>query len=299
MSRHLLTIALLATAACTNESESTPDTRSRDSAGPVRDLAAFDMRSDLLVRDGAMGLDATIACGTLPIVKHPCPWPSGTICPVNQFCLDFRDCVKLTCNQTPDCTVAPEVSFHLYATGPLGQALPSKISGTVKNSTSTSFLVSSSDATAHVAHSLPADMQLPVKDGDQLTLELCPHGPPINLRHSIRAFNQNGELLFAGAAGIDATKPSCSSTTGLQITREDRGCTANPPSPPYAEGPFVSFALRFQADTTVSLAQRARGIVTFQSHPLAVANFISFHPIEWAATDIYGAIEYYALVRKN
>ncbi len=253
------------------------------SAGDARDRAAE--------RGAELGPDG--------IRKNPCPYPSGaSLCPAGQYCLDYKRCATLGASQVADCTGAPETERSIGASTEQVGFLPATLKGQVANKTSTSFSVSSGDKTVDVRYSLPPEMTIDVADGDPLTLELCPVILGPGYVYAVRAFDPAGQLVFAGADGTEVTPTACFSKGPLQVTREELSCGVHAPTPPYAEWPYVPFALKFSGDTSVTLGQRGRGEVTIGGRSYQVASFVSFHTLEWTATDVGGAYEVFAVVRK-
>lgn len=248
--------------------------------------------------NGETSGDAGASCAPpFPIAKTICgSWGARDPCPEGQYCLDYDTCAPIGCASGPDCAVPDSQSGHVSVSpqpfdyGPL----PSPIHGTVRSVTGSIIDVEYDGKVAELV--VPKAMVPPVKEGDAITLELCRHGPLWGYVYAVLVRDRDGVLLFAGASGVDPTECPFFSTSEIKISRVELGCAPSRPFPPMAEEPYVSFALRFVGDTGITLPQGGRGAVSIAGRQYDVANFVSFHPIEWTATDVGGALEYFAVV---
>lgn len=230
------------------------------------------------------------------IKKSVCPWNVSTAapCPPGELCEDYRRCMPVGCNKGADCASRPErhYLFHDRKTSLQQQVL----SGSISKMDAHGFAVISTIEKVYITTSLPEDIKLPIKDGDQVTAKFCRHGPPI-AAYFVVLRDPGGKLLLAGGAGVGAAGTDCLDPE-VKISRVPLDCAPFPPTEFDEYQPHANYALRFAADNTITLPQRGRGTLRVKGRSFRVANFRAYHPIEWITTDIYGPLESLLLVRQ-
>ena len=256
---------------------------------------------DTGVGPDASSPDTVKACKpSFPITKGSCPWSISSTnkpCPEGQLCEDTRRCVKVGCNTGPDCSSKPE-AFHIYGSLAGPQSPQTKIlSGSVKIKSASLVEISSASETLYINLKLPTDLKLPLSNGDAATVKLCKHGTPINSQYFVVLHDAKGALVLAGG-GIGTAGAGCLSQEAT-LARVSLDCAPFPSATPYLiPYPHTNFAIRVTADNTVTVPQGGRGVLKIAGSRYRVANFSSYHPIEWTATDVYGPVESLILVRE-
>ena len=253
-------------------------------------------------QDSASGDIAKGCQPSFPITKASCPWSISSTnkpCPDGQLCEDYQRCVKVGCNTGPDCSSKPE-AFHIYGSLAGPQSPQTKtLSGTVKVNSSSLVEISSASEKLYINVKLPTDLKLPLFDGDSVSVKLCKHGTPIGSSYFVTVHDPNGVLLLAGGNGMGTAGTGCLNNE-VSLTRVSLDCAPFPSTvAPYLNPhPHANYALRLQGDSSVTVPQGGRAALKISGLRYRVANFRSYHPIEWSATDVYGPLESFVLVRE-